>query len=560
MSTDSKEIIFSVQDLHKVYGKKEVLAGITLGFYYGAKIGIIGSNGSGKSTLLRVIAGVEKEIDGQVTFKRGTTVGYLPQEPQLDPEKTVRENVEDGAHAVRSLITEYEEITAKLGEDLSDDAMQAAYDRMGELQEKIDQADGWEIDRQIDQAMHALLCPPGDSSVANLSGGEQRRVAICRELLRHPDILLLDEPTNHLDAATTAWLERYLAEYSGTVILVTHDRYFLDNVVGWMLEIEQGTGSPYEGNYSEYLDQKSKQLAQQKRSEGRRQKVLERELEWIRQTPKGRMTKSRARISNFERLVEESEKVAEDAIGLSISPGRRLGDRVAIVQGVSKSYDGKELFHDLSFELPPGGIVGVIGPNGAGKTTLLRLLVGQEEPDTGEVVVGETVDLCYVDQRRQDLEDSKTIFEEISEGYDTFKIGKREINSRSYVARFGFSGEAQEKSVGALSGGQRNRVQMAKMLRRGGNVILLDEPTNDLDIPTLRLLEEALMSFPGCAVVVSHDRYFLDRVATHILAFEESGDVRYFEGSYQAYADRMEAERKERGEKEPTAGTFRRFK
>lgn len=560
MSTDNKEIIFSVQDLHKAYGKKEVLSGVTLGFYLGAKIGIIGSNGSGKSTLLRVIAGVEKEFDGKVTFARGTTVGYLSQEPHLDPEKTVRENVESGAHAVRSLVTEYEEITAKLGDEMSDDAMQALYDRMGDLQEKIDQSDAWEIDRQIDQAMQALRCPPGDASVEHLSGGEQRRVAICRELLRHPDILLLDEPTNHLDADTTAWLERYLAEYTGTVILVTHDRYFLDNVVGWMLEIEQGTGSPYEGNYSEYLDQKTKAMAAQKRAEGRRQKVLERELEWIRQTPKGRMTKSKARVSNFDRLVQESEKMQEDAIGLTISPGRRLGDRVAVLQGVSKSYDGKELFHDLTFELPPGGIVGVIGPNGAGKTTLLRLLVGQEEPDTGEIMVGETVDLCYVDQRRQDLSDSKSIYEEISEGYDSFKIGKREVNSRSYVARFGFSGEAQEKRVGDLSGGQRNRVQMAKMLRRGGNVILLDEPTNDLDIPTLRLLEEALQSFPGCAVVVSHDRYFLDRVATHILAFEESGDVRYFEGSYQAYAERIDEERKERGEKDPTAGTFRRFR
>lgn len=560
MSTDTPEIIFSVQDLHKVYGKREVLSGITLGFYYGAKIGIIGQNGSGKSTLLKLIAGIEDEYDGKITIGKGIRVGYLPQEPQLDPEKDVRANIEVGVQPVRDLLQEYEEISTKLGEPMSDEDMQAAYERMGDLQEKIEQADAWELDRQIDQAMHALLCPPGDADVTVLSGGERRRVALCRELLSHPDILLLDEPTNHLDADTTAWLEHYLAGYPGTVILITHDRYFLDNVVGWMLELENGKGRPFEGNYSEYLDQKSVMLKQQQKSEQRRQKVIERELEWIRQSPRGRQSKAKARIANFERLVSESEQQTEDGFGLSIARGRRLGDRVCTVDRITKSYGDRTVISDLSFELPPGGIVGVIGPNGAGKTTMLRMIVGQEEPDSGSVDVSETVDLCYLDQSREDLDDKRTVFEEISEGYDSFKVGKREVNSRAYVARFGFTGESQEKLMGDISGGQRNRVQMAKMLRRGGNVILLDEPTNDLDIPTLRLLEESLQGFPGCAVVVSHDRYFLDRVATHILAFEGEGQVRFFEGSYQAYADRMAEERRERGESEPSKGTFRRFK
>ncbi|MGE3164898.1 MAG: energy-dependent translational throttle protein EttA [Planctomycetota bacterium] len=560
MANEQPKIIFSVQDLHKVYGKKEVLSGITLGFYHGAKIGIIGRNGSGKSTLLKIIAGQEKDFDGTLTINKGVRVSFVPQEPKLDASLDVRGNIEVGVAPIRGLLQEYEAVTAKLGEELSDSAMQAVYDRMAELQEKIEQADAWELDRQIDQAMHALGCPPGEAAIDVLSGGERRRVALCRELLSHPDILLLDEPTNHLDADTTAWLERFLADYQGTVILVTHDRYFLDNVVGWMLELENGKGRPFEGNYSEYLDQKAKYLAQEQKAEQRRVKLLERELEWIRQNPKGRQAKAKARITNFNRLVEESESQTAEIVGLSIPPGRRLGDKVIHLKNVTKGYGGRKLIDGLTMDLPPGGIVGVIGPNGVGKTTLLRMIVGQEVPDEGEFEVGSTVDLCYVDQSRESLDPKKTVYQEISEGYDVFKVGRREVNSRAYLARFGFTGDVQEKLVGDLSGGQRNRVQMARMLRRGGNVVLLDEPTNDLDIPTLRLLEEALQEFPGCAVVVSHDRYFLDRVATHILAFEGDGHVRFFEGSYQAYAERKAEERRERGESEPTKGTFRQFR
>ena len=557
---DSRDIIFSVQDLSRSYGKKQVLDQVTLGFYHGAKIGIIGRNGSGKSTLLRILAGEDKEYDGNVAFNKGVTVGYVPQEPQLDPSKDVRGNIEDGVQETRGLLTEYEQVTAKMAEPLDDDEMQKAVDRMGVLQDKIDAVDAWEIDRHVDQAMHALGCPPGDADVSVLSGGEKRRVALCRELLRYPDVLLLDEPTNHLDADTTAWLETHLAEYPGTVMLITHDRYFLDNIVGWMLELDRGRGTPFEGNYSQYLEQKQEILAREARAEAARKKAVDRELEWIRQSPRARQKKNKARVTAFHDLVEQGYEAQGELPALAIPTGTRLGEKVVTCNDISKSYGDKKLFEGLTFDLPQGGIVGVIGPNGAGKTTLLRLIVGEETPETGDIEVGSTVQVCYVDQGRENLDDSKTVYEEISEGYDSFKVGKKDVNARAYVSRFGFTGEDQEKTLGTLSGGQRNRVQMAKMLRRGGNVVLLDEPTNDLDIPTLRLLEEALQALPGCAVVVSHDRYFLDRVATHILAFDPDGPVRFFEGGYEQYAERMAEERAERGEAEPTKGAHRRFR
>ncbi len=560
MGIDTQEIIFSVQDLHRSYGRKEVLSGVTLGFYRGAKIGIIGANGSGKSTLLRIIGGEDSEFEGKLTLAKDARVGYVEQEPTLDEEKTVRENIEVGARAVRALLDEYNKVAESLGTDLPDGAMQKAYDRMALLQDQIDLVDGWELDRQIAQAMQALNCPPGDSAVTHLSGGERRRVAICRTLLSHPDILLLDEPTNHLDADTTAWLEKHLSRYEGTVLLITHDRYFLDNVVGWMLELDRGKGNPFEGNYSEYLEQKTKLLALEERRESARQRAIASELEWIRQSPRARAKKSKARVEAFDRLVEEGFEKRTELPGLSIPCQTRLGDNVLLVEGVSKSFDDRKVIDDLSFRLEPGAIVGVIGPNGAGKTTLLRMIVGLETPDEGIIETGPTVDLCYADQSRKDLDPEKTIYKEISEGYDVFSVGKTEVNSRAYVSRFGFRGTDQEKKVGQLSGGQRNRVQMAKMLRRGGNVVLLDEPTNDLDIPTLRLLEEGLASFPGSAIVVSHDRFFLDRVATHILAFGDDGRARFFEGSYQAYADKIRQERIERGEDpDLPVGTHRRF-
>ena len=561
MSIDSQQIIFNVQDLHRSYGKKDVLTGITLGFYAGAKIGIIGTNGSGKSTLLRIIAGEDDGYEGKVTLAKGARVGYVPQEPKLDESKTVLENIEAGVGPVREMIVEYNKVAESLGGDLDDDAMQAAYDRMAVLQEDIEAADGWELDRHIEQAMHALGCPPADSPVTHLSGGEKRRIAICRTLLAHPDILLMDEPTNHLDADTTAWLERHLAEYTGTVLLITHDRYFLDNVVGWMLEVDRGKGTPFEGNYSSYLEQKTKLQEIEARMETSRQKELARELEWIRQSPRARQSKSKARVAAFHKLQEQTFSKASELPALSIPCTTRLGERVLEAKDVTKKYGDRAVINDLSFTVPPGGIIGVIGPNGAGKTTLLKLIVGLEEATAGEVEVGPTVSVIYADQSRQDLEPKNTVYEEISEGYDQFKVGKLEVNCRAYVARFGFTGEDQEKRVGGLSGGQRDRVQMAKMLRRGGNVVLLDEPTNDLDIPTLRLLEDALEAFPGSAVVVSHDRYFLDRVATHILAFDGEGRARFFEGSYAAYADRIKEERVEAGgSAEEKKGTHRRFR
>ncbi|MCA8961803.1 MAG: energy-dependent translational throttle protein EttA [Planctomycetes bacterium] len=555
-----QEIIFSVQDLRRTYGSKEVLSGVTLGFYYGAKIGIIGRNGTGKSTLLRIVAGEDDGYEGKLTKKANLRIAHVPQEPALDETKTVRENIEIGVEPIRALLRDFDEITHKLGEDLSDDEMQKTYDRMAVLQEAIEHCEGWELDRHIDQAMHALDCPPDDAEVRSLSGGEKRRVALCRTLLSHPDVLLLDEPTNHLDAETVAWLEKHLMDYTGTVMVITHDRYFLDNVVGWMLEIDRGKGRPFEGNYSSYLEQKEKILAQEARAEAHRQRAVKEELEWIRQSPRARQKKNKARIAAFNELQAQTYESADRLPELSFPPGKRLGDRVISFNGVTKAYDGRKIIDDLTFELPPGGIIGVIGPNGAGKTTLLRMIVGEEQPDTGYIEIGDTVEVCYVDQSRQELQDDHTVYEEISEGYDTFRVGRVEVKSRGYVARFGFTGEDQEKRVGDLSGGQRNRLQMAKLLRRGGNVVLLDEPTNDLDIPTLRLLEEALMEYPGCAVVVSHDRYFLDRLATHIMAFEGDGKVRFFEGSYQAYAEKIAEERKERGESADAKGAHRRFR
>jgi ATP-binding cassette ChvD family protein len=535
MSNEPNKIIFSMVGVSKYYDKRAVLKNIYLSFFYGAKIGVLGLNGAGKSSLLRVIAGVDKDINGEVTFSPGYTVGYLPQEPQLDEAKTVRENVEEAVQSVVDLLKEYDEINAKFGEEMSDDEMNVLLERQGEVQDKLDAADAWDLDSRLEMAMDALRCPPGDSSVKNLSGGEKRRVALCRLLLNKPDILLLDEPTNHLDAESVAWLEQHLQKYAGTVIAVTHDRYFLDNVAGWILELDRGEGIPWKGNYSSWLEQKQERLRREEKAESQRQKTLERELEWIRMSPKGRHAKAKARITAYENLLaQESEKHAGE-LEIYIPPGPRLGNIVIEAHGVSKGYGGKLLFENLEFSLPPGGIVGVVGPNGAGKTTLFRLITGQETPDAGTFRTGETAQLAYVDQSCDALSPDKTIWEEISDGLDMIQLGKREVNSRAYVSRFNFSGTDQQKRVGQLSGGERNRVHLAKMLKSGGNVILLDEPTNDLDVNTLRALEEALENFAGCAVVISHDRWFLDRIATHILAFEGDSRVVYFDGNYTEY-------------------------
>ena len=526
----------------KFYDKKPVLKDIYLSFFYGAKIGVLGLNGSGKSSLLRIIAGTDKDFNGEVVFSQGYTVGYLEQEPKLDESKTVKEIVEEAVQSTVDLLKEFEEINAKFAEPMDDDEMNKLIERQGEVQEKLDHANAWDLDSRLEMAMDALRCPPPETPVKNLSGGEKRRVALCRLMLQKPDVLLLDEPTNHLDAESVSWLEQHLQKYEGTVIAVTHDRYFLDNVAGWILELDRGEGIPWKGNYSSWLEQKSARLAQEQKTEDKRQKTLERELEWIRMSPKGRHAKSKARISDYEKLVAtESEKRGEE-LEIFIPPGERLGDTVIAAHGVSKGYDDKLLFEKMEFSLPPGGIVGVIGPNGAGKTTLFRLITEQDKADSGEFTVGPTVKLGYVDQSRDDLDPNKTIWEEISEGADVINLGKREMNSRAYVSRFNFSGSDQQKRVGQLSGGERNRVHLAKMLKSGANVILLDEPTNDLDVNTMRALEEALENFAGCAVVISHDRWFLDRIATHILAFEGDSHVEYFDGNYSEY----EADRKRR--------------
>lgn len=538
MAPEAEKIIYSMMRVSKTYNnQKQVIKDISLSYFYGAKIGVLGPNGSGKSSLLRIMAGVDKEFNGETVMAPGHTIGFLEQEPALDDSKTVREIVEEGVAESAALLKEFEDLSEKFAEPMSDDEMNALVERQGEVQEDLDKRDAWDLDSRLDMAMDALRCPPGESLVKVLSGGERRRVALCRLLLIKPDILLLDEPTNHLDAETVGWLEQHLQRYEGTVIAVTHDRYFLDNVAGWILELDRGVGIPWKGNYSSWLDQKKNRLAQEEKQESSRQRTLARELEWIRMAPKGRHAKAKARITAYENLLnqETSERLTE--MEIFIPAGARLGDLVIEAQGVSKAYGGRLLFENLSFKLPPGGIVGVIGPNGAGKTTLFKLITGQEQPDAGTFRTGPTVQLAYVDQNRDSLDPEKTVFDVISGGQETMILGNRSVNSRAYVARFNFLGSDQQKAVKLFSGGERNRVHLACMLKEGSNVILLDEPTNDLDVNTLRALEEALESFAGCAVVISHDRWFLDRIATHILAFEGDSSVYWFEGNYQEYEE-----------------------
>ncbi len=536
-----EKIIFSMAGVSKIYPpQKQVLKNIYLSFFYGAKIGVIGLNGSGKSSVLKIIAGLDKSFQGEVVFAPGYTVGYLAQEPELDPNKTVKEVVEEGVSAITAILKEYEEINEKFGleEVYSDaDAMDKLMARQGELQDQIDAANAWELDSRLERAMDALRCPDPDTKISVLSGGERRRVAMCRLLLQEPDVLLLDEPTNHLDAESIDWLEQHLKQYKGTVIAVTHDRYFLDNVAGWILELDRGEGIPWKGNYSSWLDQKAKRLAQEEKTESKRQKTLERELEWVRMAPKARQAKGKARLSNYEKLASEETKEREDKLELFIPPGPRLGNVVIEANGVTKAYGDKVLFENLTFSLPPAGIVGIIGPNGAGKTTLFRLITGQEKPDAGSFRVGETVVLGYVDQMHDDLDPNKSVWENITGGLETIMVGHKPLNSRAYVSKFNFNGADQQKKVGVLSGGERNRVHLAITLTKGSNVLLLDEPTNDIDVNTLRSLEEALENFGGCAVIISHDRWFLDRVCTHILAFEGNSQVYFFEGDYTAYEE-----------------------
>jgi energy-dependent translational throttle protein EttA len=535
MSTVPNKVIYSMIGVSKFYDKKAVLKDIYLSYFYGAKIGVIGLNGSGKSSILRILAGVDQEFQGRTAVSPGFTIGFLEQEPKLDSGKTVRQIVEEGAQSVVNLLKEYDEINAKFAEPMSDDEMAKLLDRQGTVQEKLDASGAWDLDARLEMAMDALRCPPPDTSVAVLSGGEKRRVALCRLLLLKPDILLLDEPTNHLDAESVAWLERHIKEYEGTVIAVTHDRYFLDNVAGWILELDRGAGIPWEGNYSSWLEQKQIRLQQEEKSETDRQKTLQRELEWIRMSPKGRQAKGKARINSYEALLSQESERASQELEIFIPPGPRLGQVVIEAHGVKKAYGDNLLFENMEFRLPAGGIVGVIGPNGAGKTTLFRMIIGQEKPDEGTIRLGETAKLAYVDQSRDMLTATKTVFDEISDGLDVIQLGSRQVNSRAYVARFNFQGADQQKKVGSLSGGERNRLHLAKMLKEGANVLLLDEPTNDLDVNTMRALEEALENFAGCAVIISHDRWFLDRIATHILAFEGESEVVWFEGNYSAY-------------------------
>jgi energy-dependent translational throttle protein EttA len=531
------QFIYVMKDLRKVVPpSREILRGIWLSFYDGAKIGVLGSNGAGKSSLLRILAGVDPDFQGEAWAREGTRIGYLPQVPELDNSKNVRENVEVAVQATRDLLKKFEDISMKFAEPMSDEQMTKLMEQQGKVQERIDALNAWELDRKIEIAMDALRLPPGDADVARLSGGEKRRVALCRTLLEEPDMLLLDEPTNHLDAESVAWLERYLAEFPGTVVAITHDRYFLDNVAKWILELDRGYGIPWEGNYSSWLDQKKTRLATEEKQASARQRSLERELEWVRLAPRARQAKSKARLQHYEELASEkqTERIAQNEI--IIPPAPRLGNDVVIARDLSKSFGEKLLFDGLSFSLPRGGIVGVIGPNGAGKTTLFRMIVGAEKPDSGTLKIGETVHLAYVDQDRG-LDNSKTVYDEVSGGLDMIQVGKREINARGYLSSFNFKGADQQKNVGKLSGGERNRLHLAKLLKSGGNLLLLDEPTNDLDVDTLRALEEALLDFSGCAVVISHDRWFLDRIATHILAFEGDSEVVWFEGNYQAYRE-----------------------
>ena len=546
MSQEVDKIIYSMIRVSKKHGQKEVLKDISLSYFYGAKIGVLGLNGSGKSSLLKILAGEDQSFDGKTVIAPGYTIGYLPQEPLVDETRTVREVVEEGVTEMVQIRDEYEAINAKFSEPMEPDEMDALITRQGEVQELMDIKGVWDLDSKLEMAMDALRCPPPDSSVSVISGGERRRVALCRLLLKNPDILLLDEPTNHLDAESVSWLERFLKTFPGTVIAVTHDRYFLDNVAGWILELDRGRGIPWKGNYSSWLEQKQQRLANEEKSEAERQKTLSRELEWIRMAPKGRHAKSKARINAYEAMLShESERMGQD-LEIYIPPGPRLGKIVIEADNVSKAMGDKVLMENMSFMIPAGAIVGIIGPNGAGKTTLFKMITGQEKPDSGTLKVGETVSLAYVDQNRDSLEPEKTVYEVISDGYDTIKLGNREINSRAYCARFNIMGQDQQKKVDVLSGGERNRVHLAKMLKAGANVILLDEPTNDLDVNTMRALEDALENFAGCVLVISHDRWFLDRIASHIMAFEGDSVVTFFEGNYSDY----EAERKKRLGKE----------
>jgi ATP-binding cassette ChvD family protein len=545
MATNDKQVIFSLVGVGKVYPpKKQVLRDIYLGFYYGAKIGVLGLNGSGKSSLLKIIAGVDPNYVGEITRSKGYSVGLLEQEPQLDPEKTVKEVVEEGKKELVALLHEYEAVSNKIGE-ADPDEMEKLIDKQAQLQEKIEAANGWELENELDVAMDALRCPPPDQKVGVLSGGEKRRVALCRLMIQEPDILLLDEPTNHLDAESVQWLEQHLQQYKGTVIAVTHDRYFLDNVAGWILELDRGYGIPFQGNYTSWLEQKQERLEKEEKAESKRKKTLEHELEWIRMSPKARQSKGKARLNRYEELVnQKQEQLAED-LEIYIPPGPRLGDVVVEAKGIGKAFGENVLYENVEFSLPKGGIVGVIGPNGAGKTTMFRMIIGKEKPDSGTIRIGETVKLGYVDQDRT-LDGNKTVYEVISDGQDTIKLGKAEVNARGYCARFNFAGTDQQKKVKDLSGGERNRVHLARMLKEGANLIILDEPTNDLDVNTLRALEEGLEGFAGCAVISSHDRWFLDRIATHILAFEGDSKVVWYEGNYSEY----EADRKKRLGKE----------
>ncbi len=553
-----EKIIFSMNGVGKIlpHNNRVILKDIYLSFFYGAKIGIIGLNGSGKSTLMKIIAGIEKQYQGEVVWSPGYSVGYLEQEPQMDPQKTVIEVIQEGVQEIMAVLKEYEEVNMRFAEPMSDDEMAALIERQGELAEQIERVGGWEIDAKLERAMDALNCPPADAPVRNLSGGERRRVALCRLLLRQPDVLLLDEPTNHLDAESIQWLEAHLQQYKGTVIAVTHDRYFLDNVAGWILELDRGEGIPWKGNYSSWLEQKTLRLAMEEKQESKRRRTLERELEWVRMAPKARHAKSKARLGAYEKLAGEDAREKEASLEIFIPNGPRLGNKVIGFNNVSKAYGDRLLFEHLSFVLPPAGIVGVIGPNGAGKTTLFRLIMGMEKPDSGEITIGETVKLAYVDQQHRSIDPDKTVYETIADNSEFVRLGRREVNARAYVSRFNFTGADQEKLCGVLSGGERNRLHLALTLKDEGNVLLLDEPTNDVDVNTIRALEEGLENFAGCAVVVSHDRWFLDRICTHILAFEGDAQVCFFEGSYSEY----EENRKRRlGGEEPKRFKYRKL-
>ncbi len=553
-----EKIIFSMNRVGKVLpsSNRIILKDICLSFFYGAKIGIIGLNGSGKSTLMKIIAGVEQSYQGEVVWAPGYSVGYLEQEPQMDPEKTVLEVVQEGVQEIMDVLKEYEEVNLKFCEPMSDDEMNKLIERQGELTEKIEHCGGWEIDSKLERAMDALQCPPSDAKIANLSGGERRRVALCRLLLQQPDVLLLDEPTNHLDTESIQWLEAHLQQYKGTVIAVTHDRYFLDDVAGWILELDRGEGIPWKGNYSSWLEQKTKRLEMEEKQESKRRKTLERELEWVRMAPKARHAKSKARLGAYEKLASQDGKEKEANLEIYIPDGPKLGNKVIQFNDVSKAYGDKLLFELLSFVLPPAGIVGVIGPNGAGKTTLFRLIMGLEQPDNGDITIGETVKLAYVDQQHKNIDPDKTVFQTIADGSDWIRLGKRDVNARAYVSRFNFTGSDQEKRCGVLSGGERNRLHLALTLKDEGNVLLLDEPTNDVDVNTIRALEEGLENFAGCAVVISHDRWFLDRISTHILAFEGDSQVYFFEGTYSEYE---ENKKKRLGDEEPKRFKYKKL-